>query len=95
MSVNREDIEYTLELAKLSVEEDKVNGFIDDINKILEYVDDLKELDTENVEVLINPYEYENVFREDDIEASLSIKEVFLNSENRFDNYFVVPRVIE
>lgn len=55
----------------------------------------LDELDTEEEDIIINPYYIENKFREDILESSLDIKQVLDNSPENFQEYIVVPKVLE
>ena len=62
MSVTKKDVEHIAKLAKLEIREGEINEFTSQLNKVLEYVDKLNELDTENVEPLSHPVEGDNVF---------------------------------
>jgi len=66
-------------------------------NKILEFVEKLNELDTENVKPLSHPIEGENVFREDvvDEKRMLSHESALSNAKNTHSGYFVVDAVLE
>jgi aspartyl-tRNA(Asn)/glutamyl-tRNA(Gln) amidotransferase subunit C len=95
MGVTVKDVEYVSELARLKFSEDKLNMFTHDLNDILGYVNKLSELDTDNVEISVNPVYIENAFREDELEESLDREEVLKNAPERQDGYFKVPKVIE
>ncbi|MCO6473406.1 MAG: Asp-tRNA(Asn)/Glu-tRNA(Gln) amidotransferase subunit GatC [Melioribacteraceae bacterium] len=95
MSVTRNEIEYIAELARLKFSDDELESLTLDMNRILDYMDKLNELDTENVEPLSHPLELENVFREDKIGKSISAEDALKNSFSRSDKYFTVPKVIK
>ncbi len=94
MSVTKKDVEYIASLAKLELKEDEIPLLTDQLNKILEYMDHLKELDTSNVEPLAHPLDMVNVFREDQPGESLSNEEALKNAPKKAGSYFSVPKVV-
>lgn len=95
MSVSKKDVEYVAELARLNFSEEEKEGLIHDLNSVLAYMEKLNELDTENTDIIVNPYYIENVFREDEIEPSMELKEVLENAPDKLEEYIVVPKIIE
>ncbi|KHD36994.1 aspartyl-tRNA(Asn)/glutamyl-tRNA(Gln) amidotransferase subunit C [Clostridium acetobutylicum] len=95
MSVSKKDVEYVAELARLSFSEEQKEGFMEDLNSILGYVDKLSELDTDNVDIIVNPYYIENKFREDEVEESMDLKDVIKNAPKNLEEYIVVPKIID
>ncbi len=95
MSVTKNDVEHIAKLAKLEIKEDEINEFTSQLNKVLEYVDKLNELDTENIEPLSHPVEGENVFREDVLKNSIPTEDALKNSASKTEEYFKVPKVIK
>lgn len=95
MSVSKKDVEYVAELARLEFNEDEKKGLINDLNSVLGYVDKLNELNTDNVDIIVNPYYIENKFREDEVEESMDLKDVIKNSPKNLEEYIVVPKIIE
>lgn len=95
MSVTKKDVEYVAELARLSFTEEEKEVLTHDLNSVLGYIEKLNELDTENVEILVNPYYMENRLREDEVRPSMELKDVLANAPNKLEEYFLVPKVIE
>ena len=94
MSVTMKDIEKIAELAKLKFSEQELKDFTPQMNEILNYMEKLNELDTENVKPLSHPIEQTNVFREDKLKPSISTEEALKNAPAKDDNHFKVPKVI-
>jgi aspartyl-tRNA(Asn)/glutamyl-tRNA(Gln) amidotransferase subunit C len=94
MSVTRKDVEHIAELARLKFKDDELESFTVQLNEILEYMDQLNELDTENVEPLLHPVESNNVFREDEMKHSIDREDALKNATQRDDEFFKVPKVI-
>lgn len=95
MSVSKKDVEHVAELARISFSEEEKEELIGDLNNVLKYVEKLNELNTDNVEIIVNPYYIENKFREDNIEASMELSLVLGNAPDKLEEFVVVPNVIE
>ncbi|MDF2505135.1 MULTISPECIES: Asp-tRNA(Asn)/Glu-tRNA(Gln) amidotransferase subunit GatC [Clostridium] len=95
MSVSKKDVEYVAELARLSFNEEEKEELIDDLNKVLGYIEKLDELDTDDTDIIVNPYYIENKFREDEIEPSMGLKSVLDNAPQKLEEYIMVPKIIE
>ena len=94
MSVTKEDVRYIASLAKLKFNDKEILDFTIQLNQILQYMDKLNELETENIEPLSHPVEIVNVFREDVLQKSISTESALKNAPDRTDQYFKVPKVI-
>lgn len=95
MSVLKKDVEYVADLARLEFTEEEKENLMKDLNKILEYMEKLEKLDTENTDIIVNPYYIENKFREDQVEESLPLEAVISNSPKNLEEYILVPKIIE
>ncbi len=95
MEFYKEDIEYIAKLARLEFTEEEKYSIGQDLNKVMEYIKKLKEIDTEAVDIVINPYYMENDFREDEKTTSLDIKSAIYNAPEILEDYIKVPKVIE
>jgi aspartyl-tRNA(Asn)/glutamyl-tRNA(Gln) amidotransferase subunit C len=94
MSVTRKEVEHIAELARLQLNEAELEEYTLQLNKILEYVEKLNELDTENVKPLSQPVKGVNVFREDIVEPSVDRGEALKNAPSKNQEFFKVPKVI-
>ncbi len=55
----------------------------------------LDELNTDDVDIVVNPYYIENKYREDNVEKSMELKEVIDNAPESLEEYVIVPKVID
>jgi len=94
MAVSIKDVENAAKLARLSFSEDEKEALVDDLNTILGFVDKLNELDTDDVDIVVNPYYIENKFREDEVEQSMELRDVLRNAPDCVHEYILVPKVI-
>ncbi|HCL4446356.1 TPA: Asp-tRNA(Asn)/Glu-tRNA(Gln) amidotransferase subunit GatC [Clostridium botulinum] len=95
MSISKKDVEYVAELARLEFKEEEKDSFVNDLNKILNYMEKLDELNTADVDIVVNPYYIENKYREDNVEKSMELKEVIDNAPESLEEYVIVPKVID
>jgi aspartyl-tRNA(Asn)/glutamyl-tRNA(Gln) amidotransferase subunit C len=94
MSVTVQDVEKIADLARLKLNEDEKEKMTGQLNLILDYMEKLNELDTDQVEPLAHAQELYNVFRDDVVKPSLPVEKALENAPERVDNYFKVPKVI-
>ncbi len=94
MKVTKELVIHIAELAHLKLKEDEIEKFQKELNQILEYVENLNEIDTSNVEPLSHPLPAINVFREDNVQESIPREEALKNAPDATEEFFKVPRVI-
>ena len=94
MSISIEDVEYLADLAKLKLSEREKRKFQKELEKIIRYIDQLKEVDTEKIPPTSHVIPMENVLREDKILTSLSQDEALANAPEKEDGYFKVLKVI-
>ena len=95
MAVSIKDVDYVAELSRLSFDESEKEGLAEDLNQILAYVEKLGELDTENEDIIVNPYYIENKYREDVVVPSLKLEDVTKNAPDTLEEYVVVPAIIK
>ncbi len=82
-------------LSRLKVDEDKVEMTKTEFNKILQWVDQLKEVNTEGLEPLVSVNENNIELRQDEITDGGCSEEVLANAPMKEYGYFAVPKVIE
>jgi len=87
-------VRHVAKLARLNCSEEEITMFTRQLGAILEYVAQLEELDTENVEPLAHCLPIHNVFREDTVQPSLCNDEALKNAPNRDGEFFSVPKVL-
>lgn len=95
MAVSKKDVEYVAELARIELTEEEKEGLLVDLNNVLNYMEKLNELNTDDTDIIVNPYYIENKFREDEVEESMNIEDVMNNAPERLEEYITVPNVIE
>jgi aspartyl-tRNA(Asn)/glutamyl-tRNA(Gln) amidotransferase subunit C len=94
MSLTREDVEKVSLLARLSLTEEEVAAMTDQLGQVLQYIDQLSELDTESVQPMAHAVEIFNVFADDVAHESLDRESALANAPKRDDECYRVPAVL-
>lgn len=94
MSLDRATVEKVSLLARLRLTEEELNLMTTQLDKIVGYIDQLSELDTENVEPLSHAVELSNVFADDQVESSLPREQALANAPKADDECYRVPAVL-
>ena len=90
--ITNETIEYVSILAKLELSDEEREQAKTDMSRMLEYIDKLGELNTDNVEPMSHVFPVENVFREDVITNSDIRGQLLANAPEQKDGMFTVPK---
>ncbi|MEO8447867.1 MAG: Asp-tRNA(Asn)/Glu-tRNA(Gln) amidotransferase subunit GatC [bacterium] len=95
MSVTIIDVDKIAKLAKLKFNETEKLKLQKDLNQVLEYIDQLNELNLDDVEPLENINETENVLRKDETFEWLTTEQALKNAPSRTGKFFKVPKVLD
>ena len=94
MKITTEEIENVAELARLEVGGEEKKVLTEQMNRILDYMEKLNELDTTEVVPTSHAIDLQNAFRKDRVQESLPRNESLKNAPETNEAEFVVPRVI-
>ena len=94
MKLDENMVNRIAELSKLEFDSDEKKAILKDMNKMLEFIDQLNEIDTDNIEPLIHMTEDVNVLRADDAFVSISQEEALKNAPSKDSTYFKIPKVL-
>jgi aspartyl-tRNA(Asn)/glutamyl-tRNA(Gln) amidotransferase subunit C len=94
MSISEKDVMYVANLARLTLDEPSIAKFADQIGKILDYVDALRQVDTTGVPSTSHAIFLNNAFREDEIKPHPGRENALANAPEKEEGQFVVPKII-
>ena len=94
MSLSREDVVKVSMLARLQLDEAELELMTTQLSSILEYIEQLSELDTEGVEPMAHAADVANVFADDVLRPSLDRTDALKNAPKADDECFRVPAVL-
>lgn len=92
--ISDETIDYVGILAKLELSPEEKERAKKDMGEMLDYIDQLNELDTNGVEPMSHVFPVQNVFREDVVANGDGSRETLANAPEERNQGFVVPRTI-
>ena len=95
MAVDENTVRRIAFLARLKVHEDKLNATKDEFNKILNWMAELDEVNTDDVEPLISVNEQTLRLRDDEVSDGNQRDAVLKNAPSAEFDYFSVPKVVE
>ena len=95
MSLTLDQVRWVAHLARLDLGEAELEMMTRQLSAILEYVDQLQKINTDQVEPLAHPLPIHNVFREDEPAPCLPVDAALLNAPDRRGDFYGVPAVLE
>jgi aspartyl-tRNA(Asn)/glutamyl-tRNA(Gln) amidotransferase subunit C len=93
MSLSRDEVSKVAELARLELSEQDLLTFAHQLGAILDYINQLQQVNTDGVEPLAHALDLHDVFRDDLPVPSLSEDEALANAPARKGNFYRVPAV--
>ncbi len=94
MSLTRADVEKVSLLARLQLTDEELTTMTTQLGQIVQYVEQLSQLDTDNVQPMAHAVDSFNVFAEDELHESLPRDEALRNAPKRDEQYYRVPAVL-
>ncbi|GAB3906178.1 Asp-tRNA(Asn)/Glu-tRNA(Gln) amidotransferase subunit GatC [Mucilaginibacter boryungensis] len=94
MKIDQDTVDKIAHLARLELSADEKTETIQDMNRILDFMDKLNEVDTSAVEPLVYMNADVNVQREDIVKQEITHEEALLNAPEKDDSFFHVAKVI-
>jgi len=95
MQVDDKLIRYLEELSYIALSDEERGDMISSVQRVLDKMSGLKELNTEGVLELTHPIDNVNVFRDDVVEASLDRSLLLKNARQKNEEMFIVPKTVE
>jgi len=93
--MNKETIIKISDLAKIDIKDDQIDDILTSLEKILNLVDEMNSVDTDNVTPMSHPLNLKQELRKDTVEAS-NERELFQKNNKYIDNgYYIVPKIID
>ena len=92
--INREVVETVAKLSRLYLEEEEIVLYAQQLSQILDTIEELRQIDTDNVEPLAHVMPVENVFREDMAGECFNQEKVLANTSDQMDGMFQVPKIV-
>ena len=95
MPLSKNQVEHIARLARLQLTPDEVEQYSRELTVILDYIDQLKSVDTTGLEAYGRHRTKSTPWREDKIVPSLAPEQALANASQQAEGFFLVPKVIE
>jgi aspartyl-tRNA(Asn)/glutamyl-tRNA(Gln) amidotransferase subunit C len=92
--IDLEQVRKVANLARLELKPDEEQQFTTQLNSILEYVEQLNQLDTDAVPPTTRAIETSNITRTDQLETLSDREAILNNAPDREEDYFKVPKIL-
>ena len=93
--ISKEQVKKVAELAKIELNEEEIDNHSSQLEKILEYIDQLKKIDTENIPCTTRAIEVINVLRDDHKKIFKNRDDILDQAPSREDDFFKVPKILK
>lgn len=95
MTITRETVKKVAHLARIEIKDDDEIQFVNELNKIVSWIEQLNAVDTSNVQPLDHAVSYSLRMRDDAIETNNQATDVLKNAQETVLDFFSVPKVVE
>ena len=92
--ISKDEVTKVAHLARLELNESEINNHAEQLEKILEYIEELEKIDTENVPCTTRAIEVFNVLRRDEKKIYGSTEKLLELGPSREDKFFKVPKIM-
>lgn len=91
-----DEVKRVAVLANLPLEDQEIETISEQLSEVVGYFDELKQVDTSNVEPTSQTTRLTNIVREDEVKPlqRITVEEAVLNKDETHNNLFVVPMVL-
>ena len=95
MSIDKNQVKKVAKLSRISLDDNKLESLSKDLASILNFVEQLNELDTKKIEPLSSIVDKTLEPRSDKINGGKIKDEILKNSPDKNEDFFIVPKVVE
>ena len=95
MSIDKETVKHISKLARISLDENKVESLSKDLTSIMKFIENLNKLNTDTTAPLTSIINASLKSRKDEVKDGKIRDQILKNSPEKNDEFFVVPKVIE
>ena len=93
--IDQTQVKKVAKLARLDLTDSEVSEFTTQLSAILEYVEKMNALNTDDVQPLAHCLPITNCFRDDVVKESLGTEKVLANAPERDEDFFKVPKILD
>jgi len=95
MSIDKDTVKHISKLARISLDEKKINSLFKDLSSIIKFIETLNELNTDKTTPLTSIINASLKTREDEVKDGKIRDQILKNSPEKNEEFFVVPKVVD
>ena len=95
MSIDKDTVKHISKLARISLDEKKINSLSKDLSSIMKFIEKLNELNTDKTIPLTSIINASLKSRKDEVKDEKIRDQILKNSPEKSEEFFVVPKVID
>ena len=95
MSIDKDTVKHISKLARISLDEKKINSLSKDLSSIMKFIEKLNELNTDKTIPLTSIINVSLKSRKDEVKDEKIRDQILKNSPEKNEEFFVVPKVID
>ena len=95
MSIDKDRVKHISKLARISLDDKKIEGLAKDLSSIMKFIEKLNELNTDMTKPLTSIINASLRSRDDEVKDGKIRDQILKNSPEKNEEFFVVPKVIE
>ena len=95
MSIDKDTVKHISKLARISLDENKIESLSKDLTSIMKFIENLNKLNTDKTVPLTSIINASLKSRKDEVKDGKIRDQILKNSPDKNDEFFVVPKVIE
>ena len=95
MSIDKETVKHISKLARISLDDKKVDNLSKDLSSIIKFIEKLNKLNTDKIKPLTSIIDASLKFRKDEVKDGKIREQILKNSPEKNEEFFVAPKVID
>ena len=95
MSIDKDTVKHISKLARISLDEKKINSLSKDLSSIMKFIEKLNELNTDKTNPLTSIINASLKSRDDEVKDGKIRDQILKNSPEKNEEFFVVPKVVD
>ena len=95
MSIDKDTVKHISKLARISLDEKKIDNLSEDLSSIMKFIEKLNKINTDKTNPLTSIINASLKSRKDEVKDGKIRSQILKNSPEKNEEFFVVPKVIE
>lgn len=95
MKITKEEVTRVSGLAKIAIKDNEIDGVIKDLTKILDFVEELDEVNCDGVSPIYDITTEQIIERDDIVNENNNVEDLLSNAPSKMHNMFAIKKFVE